>query len=48
VSIVAKRVANKDAKYIKIKSQIERIAVQEGISPSIVTYPGEYPENIQW
>lgn len=48
VSIAAKRVANKDTKYVKIKRQIEKIAKQDGVSPSAVDYPGEYPENIQW
>ncbi|MGN7388919.1 DUF6904 family protein [Sporosarcina sp. SAFN-015] len=48
VSIVAKRVANKDAKYIKIKSQIEKIAMQDGVSLSVVRYPGGYPEDFRW
>ncbi|MFC5604750.1 DUF6904 family protein [Sporosarcina koreensis] len=48
VSIAAKRVANKDAKYIKIKRQIEKLAVKDGMSPNTVEYPGSYPEDIQW
>ncbi|MCM3636614.1 hypothetical protein M3152_02690 [Sporosarcina luteola] len=48
VSIAAKRVANMDAKYIKIKREIEKMAKQNGVTSSAVEYAGEYPETIQW
>ncbi|MCM3709085.1 DUF6904 family protein [Sporosarcina luteola] len=48
VSIAAKRVANRDSKYVKIKGRIEMLAMQEGVSLSTIEYPGSYPEEFEW
>ncbi|MCM3744072.1 hypothetical protein M3193_07940 [Sporosarcina luteola] len=48
VSIVAKRVANKDAKYMKIKMEIEKLAIPEADSADHVEDTSGYPENVLW